>query len=152
MLQASGIAQPSSEPQPQVPEPARVGVKRKSLPIKEEDRGDSEKDGDEDADEEEKALLVSTGVYHFLSISVKYTLFNPTLGQACGGSRKARPREPKPSTEESKERRYISQDEFYYSAWRGYRPHISMRLEVSINFGRYAQHLRLTFFIQSDIL
>ncbi|KIJ98189.1 hypothetical protein K443DRAFT_680976 [Laccaria amethystina LaAM-08-1] len=57
MLQASGIAQPSSEPQPQVPEPARVGVKRKSLPIKEEDRGDSEKDGDEDADEEEKALL-----------------------------------------------------------------------------------------------
>ena len=58
MLQANGIAQPSPEPQPQVPEPARVGVKRKSLPIKEEDHQDSK----EDADEEERALLVSTGV------------------------------------------------------------------------------------------
>jgi hypothetical protein len=128
MLQANDIAQLSPEPHPQVPEPATVGVKRKPLPIKEEDRGDSEKDGDEDADEEEKALLVSTGVQHFLSISVKHPHFNPTIGQARGGPRKARSREPKPSTEESKERRYTSQDEFYYSAWRGYRPHISMRL------------------------
>ena len=152
MLQANGIAQPSPEPQPQVPEPARVGVKRKSLPIKEEDRQDGAEDGDEDADDEEKALLVSTGFQHFLSISVKYRLLNPTLGQARGGSGKARSREPKPSTEEGEERRYISQDEFHYSAWRRYRPHISMRLEMSIVFGRHVQHLWLTFYIQFDSL
>lgn len=57
MLQANGIAPPSPEPQPQMPEPARVGVKRKSLSIKEEDRQDDAEDGDEDADDEEKALL-----------------------------------------------------------------------------------------------
>ena len=72
MLQANGIAQPSPEPQPQVPEPERVGAKRKSLSIKEEDRQDGAEHGDEDADEEEKALLVSTCFQHFLSISVKY--------------------------------------------------------------------------------
>ena len=120
MLQANGIAQPSPESQPQVPEPERVGVKRKSLPIKEEDRQDGAEDGDEDADEEEKALLVSTCFQHFLCISIKYPVLNPTLGQARRSSRKARSREPKPSTEESKERRYISQDEFHYSAWRRY--------------------------------
>ena len=90
MLQANGIAQPSPESQLQVPEPERVGVKRKALPIKEEDRQDGAEDGDDDADDEEKALLVSTSVKHFLSISVKYRLFNSILGQARGGSRKAR--------------------------------------------------------------
>ena len=91
MLQANGIAQPSPEPQPQVPETERVGAKRKSLPIKEEDRQDGTEDGDEDADEEEKALLVSTCFQHFLSISVKYVScpqsdFRPSLRKFAQGA------------------------------------------------------------------